>query len=158
MTSKNPDEYISQQKDLVKIGCRKIFNKIEAISYLNYAAFTPPSLLTRKVMDDWFDDYASNGAAAYINWANQRERLREKLAKLINCKAENIGFGDSTSGLVSDVTLMLDWKDGDRVLVFDGDFHQSYTSQKCCKNVQPRGYYAWLGWFRRWHWSRFTKN
>ena len=34
-------------------------------------------------MDDWFDDYASNGAAAYINWANQRERLREKLAKLI---------------------------------------------------------------------------
>ena len=122
MTSKNPNEYISQQKDLVKIGCREIFNKIEAISYLNYAAFTPPSLLTRKVMDDWFDDYASNGAAAYINWANQRERLREKLAKLINCKAENIGFGDSTSGLISDVTLMLDWKDGDRVLVFDGDF------------------------------------
>ena len=96
MTSKNPNEYISQQKDLVKIGCREIFNKIEAISYLNYVAFTPPSLLTRKVMDDWFDDYASNGAAAYINWANQRERLREKLAKLINCKAENIGFGDST--------------------------------------------------------------
>ena len=130
MTAKNPDEYISQQKELVKIGCREIFNKIEAVSYLNYAAFTPPSLLTRKVMDDWFDDYASNGAAAYINWANQRERLREKLAKLINCKAENIGFGDSTSGLI--VMSHLCWI-GKMAIAFwflMEIFHQSYTQSK----------------------------
>ena len=122
MTAENPEDYIKENLDMVKVGNRGIFQNIKSSSYLNFAAFTPPSMFTRKIMDNWFEDYSSHGASAYINWANQRERLRQKLAELINCKPENIGFGDSTSGLISDVTLMLDWKAGDRVLVFDGDF------------------------------------
>mgnify|MGYP001216334449 CR=1 FL=1 len=122
MTAENPEDYIKENLDMVKVGNRGIFQNIKSSSYLNFAAFTPPSMFTRKIMDNWFEDYSSHGASAYINWANQRERLRQKLAELINCKPENIGFGDSTSGLISDVTLMLDWKAGDRVLVFNGDF------------------------------------
>ncbi len=122
MIATNPDEYINSNPDLIRIGCRGIFENIAAEAYLNFAAFTPPSSLTRKVMENWFEDYSCNGSAAYINWVYQRDRLREKLAKLINCNSSNIGFGDSTSSLISDITLMLDWKRGDRVLVFDGDF------------------------------------
>ena len=122
MIATDPDEYINSNPNSIKFGCSEIFENIAAEAYLNFAAFTPPSSLTRKVMENWFEDYSCNGAAAYINWVNQRDRLRDKLAKLINCDSKNIGFGDSTSGLISDITLMLDWKRGDRVLVFNGDF------------------------------------
>ena len=122
MMTTDPNDYINSKPNSIKLGCREIFENIAAEAYLNFAAFTPPSSLTRKVMENWFEDYSCNGAAAYINWVNQRDRLRDKLANLINCNSKNIGFGDSTSGLISDITLMLDWKSGDRVLVFDGDF------------------------------------
>ena len=122
MISKDPDLQRVKNADLVVLGNRRIFENLEAKSYLNFAAFSPPSILTRSIMDEWYKDYSSLGASAYSLWVNQRDRLRERLSVLINCGPESIGFGNSTSGLISDVTLMLDWKKNDRVLVFNGDF------------------------------------
>ena len=122
MTYKDPEVLVKEMSSLIQLGKRDIFKNLKTKAYLNYAAFTPPSSLTLQVMETWFNDYSTLGAAAYSIWANQRDRLRKKLAKLINGQPHNIGFGSSTSSLISDITFMLDWKLKDRVLVFNGDF------------------------------------
>jgi selenocysteine lyase/cysteine desulfurase len=122
MIGQDPQIFTKKVSDQVKLGDRSIFEGLNSKAYLNYAAFTPPSVLTKSIINAWFDDYASQGASAYILWANQRERLRERLAELINCAPNAIGYGDSTSGLISNETFMLDWKPKDRVLAFNGDF------------------------------------
>ena len=43
-------------------------------------------------MDHWFQTYSSLGAGAYILWANQRNRLREKLGLLLGCDKDDIGL------------------------------------------------------------------
>ncbi len=63
--------------DSIELGNRSLFDQITATSYLNYAAFTPPSNLIKTTLDHWFQTYSSLGAGAYILWANQRNRLRE---------------------------------------------------------------------------------
>lgn len=122
MIGMDPQILTTKLSNQIKLGDRSIFEALTSKAYFNFAAFTPPSILTKSIMTSWFDDYASQGASAYILWANQRERLRERLAELINCSPKDIGFGDSTSGLISNVTLMLDWKPKDRILAFNGDF------------------------------------
>jgi cysteine desulfurase / selenocysteine lyase len=120
--AKDPELLRVKNANIIVLGNRSIFENLEAKSYLNYAAFSPPSVLTRSIIEAWYQDYSRLGASAYTLWVSQRDRLRERLSELINCEAECIGFGNSTSGLISDVTLMLDWKKNDRVLVFNGDF------------------------------------
>ena len=119
----------------VKLGNRSLFDQITAKSYLNYAAFTPPSNLIKTTMDHWFETYSSLGAGAYMLWANQRDRLREKLALLLGCNKDDIGLGGSTSSLISDISLMIDWKKNDRILVFNGDFPSVITPFKSTASI-----------------------
>ncbi|SUZ59093.1 uncharacterized protein METZ01_LOCUS11947 [marine metagenome] len=119
----------------IELGNRSLFDQITAKSYLNYAAFTPPSNLIKTTMDHWFETYSSLGAGAYMLWANQRDRLREKLALLLGCNKDDIGLGGSTSSLISDISLMIDWKKNDRILVFNGDFPSVITPFKSTASI-----------------------
>ena len=121
--------------DSIELGNRSLFDQITATSYLNYAAFTPPSNLIKTTLDHWFQTYSSLGAGAYILWANQRNRLREKLGLLLGCDKDDIGLGTSTSSLISDISLMIDWKKNDRVLVFNGDFPSVITPIKSTASI-----------------------
>ena len=40
--------------DSIELGNRSLFDQITATSYLNYAAFTPPSNLIKTTLDHWF--------------------------------------------------------------------------------------------------------
>ncbi len=44
-------------------------------------------------------------------------------------------MGTSTSSLISDISLMIDWKKNDRVLVFNGDFPSVITPIKSTASI-----------------------
>jgi cysteine desulfurase/selenocysteine lyase len=72
-------------------------------------------------------DIGKRGAAAYPTWAAQRTRLRGKHAALVGASPDEIAFTQNTTRGVSDVALCIDWKRGDRVLVFRGEFPSNVT-------------------------------
>ena len=119
----------------IKLGSRALFDNISAKSYLNYAAFTPPSNLIKTTLNHWFETYSSLGAGAYLLWSNQRNRLREKLGLLLDCDGDDIGLGTSTSSLISNISLMIDWKQGDRIMLFNGDFPSVITPIKSTASI-----------------------
>lgn len=119
----------------IKLGSRALFDNISAKSYLNYAAFTPPSNLIKTTLNHWFETYSSLGAGAYPLWSNQRNRLREKLGLLLDCDGDDIGLGTSTSSLIGNISLMIDWKQGDRIMLFNGDFPSVITPIKSTASI-----------------------
>ena len=106
----------------IELGNRSLFDQLEPKAYLNFAALTPPSIIVKKAIENWTSDYATNGISAYFKWARQRERLRDKIANLLGCKNKDIGFGNGTSCVISDIAIMINWGKNDRIILFNGDF------------------------------------
>ena len=117
-----PSEATRPVIDDVRLGDRSVFDHLDARAFLAYAALTPPNRLVRQAVTAWLDDYAAYGSHAWGRWAEQRNRIRNQLAQLINCAPDDIGFGTNTSQLVGDIGLMIDWKPKQRILCFKGDF------------------------------------
>jgi selenocysteine lyase/cysteine desulfurase len=73
------------------------------------------------------EDYARRGVAAFADWHAQRSRLRAKLAGLIGAPAESIGLTSNTTAGVIDIALCLNWRRGDRIVLFEGEFPANVT-------------------------------
>ncbi len=111
----------------VLLGDRGLFPDLAARAYLNHAAMSPPSLLVRAAVREVADTYAKRGAAAWMHFAEQRADLRHRLATLIGCGADDIGFVPNTSHGVLTIALCLPWQRGDRVLLLRGEFPTNVT-------------------------------
>jgi selenocysteine lyase/cysteine desulfurase len=95
--------------------------------YLNHAAISPPSLPVREACMRVLDDYAREGAGAWMRYREQREELKADLAGLVGARPEDLGLVPSTTQGVIDVALCLPWKAGDCVVVFEGEFPTNVT-------------------------------
>ncbi len=73
------------------------------------------------------DDYARHGVLAFGRWDEQRQRLKQDLARLIGASAEDIALGTNTTRGLSDIALCFPWRSGDRVLLFEGEFPANVT-------------------------------
>jgi cysteine desulfurase / selenocysteine lyase len=110
-----------------RFGDRSLFPDLEAPVYFNHGAISPPSLAVRAAVVGVLDDYARHGAASFPRWAAQRLGLREKLARLVGARAEDIALMPNTTRGVVDVALCFPWKRGDRVILFAGEFPSNVT-------------------------------
>jgi cysteine desulfurase / selenocysteine lyase len=119
MMSEIDEPHIPQN---ITVGNNELFDLSEYKAYLSYCSISPASKLIKNIFEKWYMTYSKMGAAAYPLWDNQRNRLRNKIAKLMGCETDNIGYGTSVSQLIGDISLMIDWKKNDRILVFNGDF------------------------------------
>jgi selenocysteine lyase/cysteine desulfurase len=97
------------------------------MAYLAHAAVSPPSLAVRDAARALMDDYARRGSAAFPAWQEQRNRLRESLAKLVGCAASELAFIPNTTQGVIDIALCFPWESGDVVIVFEGEFPANVT-------------------------------
>lgn len=107
--------------DGVALGRRTWFPDLQGV-YLNHAAVSPPSLLVRAALRAMTDDYARRGVGAVMDAAMGRERLRGQLARLVGAEASDIGLCPNTTHGVLAIAFGLDWRPGDRVLCFEGEF------------------------------------
>lgn len=111
-----------------RLGNRDLFGGLEPLVYMNHAGISPPSVCVRKAVTTLLTDYGKRGAIAYVSWAAQRDRLRGKIAALVGASSpDTIALTLNTTRGISDVALCFDWKPGDRVIVFAGEFPANVT-------------------------------
>jgi cysteine desulfurase / selenocysteine lyase len=105
-----------------KLGDRSLYPDLKAKAYLAYAAAAPASVLVKAAVNRVLDSYAEQGAIAFFTWIEQRERLRQKLGALVGAPASDIALTSGTTRGISDLALSIDWRAGDRVVLFSGEF------------------------------------
>lgn len=110
-----------------RLGDRSLFPDLQAKSYLAHAAISPLSAPVKARVDELTTDYARLGVEALPRWLKERARLRESLAATIGARPEDVGFSQSTTPGVVWVANAIDWKRGDRVLLFEGEFPANVT-------------------------------
>lgn len=106
----------------IALGDRSLFPDLTAKAYLAFAAAAPLSSLVKAAVNRVLDSYAERGNIAFLDWVEQRERLRQKLATLIGAQAQDIALVSGTTRGLSDLALCMPWQRGDRVVLFDGEF------------------------------------
>ena len=110
-----------------RLGDRALFPDLAPRAYLSHCAISPVSSPVRGAVSAYLDSFARNGSAGILPWIEQRGRLRASFAGLIGADAADIALVASTTTGVVDVAFSLDWKVGDRVVVFDGEFPTNVT-------------------------------
>ncbi|HET9955814.1 MAG TPA: aminotransferase class V-fold PLP-dependent enzyme [Polyangiaceae bacterium] len=109
------------------VGDRSLVADLEYPYYLAYAAISPATRAVRDALHESIEDYARVGQLAIGRTIEQRERLRGKVARLLNARAEEIGLTTGTTHGLLQLAFCIDWKPGDRVVVFRGEFPANFT-------------------------------
>lgn len=109
------------------IGDRSLFPDLAARAYLNHCAISPPSTPVIRAINEALQTYATVGTSAFPVYIAQRQRLRGKLAALIGAKSSDIGLVANTTTGVVDAALCIPWREGDRILCFEGEFPTNVT-------------------------------
>lgn len=104
------------------LGDRSLYPDLQAKAYLAHAAVAPVSTLVKEAVSRLLASYAAQGNGAFFEWMEQREKLREKLGRLIGAKGEDIALSSGTSRGLTDIALSLPWRTGDKVVLFDREF------------------------------------
>lgn len=108
-------------------GSRALFEQLEVGVYANHASLSPPSRPVIEAVVATLAGYAKQGMAWYAEEVERRERLRNDLAGLIGAPEGSIGLVANTSAGVLAIALGLDWRRGDRIVLFDGEFPTNVT-------------------------------
>ncbi|AKT36767.1 aminotransferase class V-fold PLP-dependent enzyme [Chondromyces crocatus] len=114
-------------KYTARLGDRSLFPHLAPLVFLNHAGISAPSQPVRQAVIAYLDDYAKHGSGAYPRWHAQRLRLREKLGRLVGASAADIGFVQSTTAGITALALCHPWREGDRIVLFTGEFPANVT-------------------------------
>lgn len=90
--------------------------------YVNHASISPINDRSAEAMQSLMTRYRKIGASAWVDGRDARDRVRGKLAQLINCRGEDIGLTTNTSSGITAVAMEFPWKRGDRILLFEEEF------------------------------------
>lgn len=110
----------------VALGERALYPELADV-YLGWAAIAPASTLVRAQVGAFLEDYAGGGLAGFGRWLEQRARLKERAAAFVGAEASDLAFCQSTTQGIIALARSIDWKAGDRVIVFDGEFPANVT-------------------------------
>jgi selenocysteine lyase/cysteine desulfurase len=110
-----------------KLGERALFPNLEARAYLAHASVSPASRPVQEAVAALLDAYARRGAGALMEWLPVRERLRQRLARLIQAQPQDLALIPNTTQGMLNIALCFPWKPGDRVLIFQGEFPANVT-------------------------------
>jgi selenocysteine lyase/cysteine desulfurase len=95
----------------------------EDLIYLNHAGVAPWPRRTCEAITRFAQENMSQGARDYPRWLEVERQLRELLAQLIGAPSPNdIALLKNTSEGLSMVAAGLEWRPGDNVLSFVGEF------------------------------------
>ncbi len=99
------------------------FAQAPDLRYLNHAAVGPWPNRTAVAVRKFAEENVLLGARDYPDWMKVEQRLRERLARLLNAPSiDDIALVKNTSEALSFVAFGLDWKAGDNVVISDEEF------------------------------------
>ena len=94
----------------------------ERLVYLNHAGVAPLARAAAAAMKKLADDCLEYGALHYDQWVAAYQGLREAAAKLTGATPEEIAIVKNTSEGIATVASGIDWRPGDRMVAFEGEF------------------------------------
>ena len=109
---------------------RALFPITERAIYLNHAAVSPPPIPTVKAVQSQLADVSENGSLNFRDWLAVKESARRLVAGMLGARPEQVAFMRNTSDGLSTVANGLDWRAGDNLVTFRGEF--------------PSNIYPWL--------------
>ncbi len=101
---------------------RQFFPVTKHLIYLNHAAVAPLSLPAAEAMQWLAQDALEYGSQHYAKWLDTYEGVRICTAQLINSSPREIALVKNTSEGIATVAMGLDWKAGDKIVVFKEEF------------------------------------
>ena len=111
----------------VRLGDRSLFPNLDAQAYLAHAAISPLSAPVCARISEVVADYSSGGMTGFVRWAPRMKQERETLAALISAEPAEVAFVANTTQGVIDIAFGIPWREGDRVILFDGEFPANVT-------------------------------
>ncbi|HEV7681725.1 MAG TPA: aminotransferase class V-fold PLP-dependent enzyme [Pyrinomonadaceae bacterium] len=109
---------------------RALFPVTERAIYLNHAAVSAPPQPTINAIQAQLADVSENGSVNFRSWLGVKESARRLLAGMLGARPEQVAFMRNTSDGLSTVANGLDWRSGDNLVTFRGEF--------------PSNLYPWL--------------
>jgi selenocysteine lyase/cysteine desulfurase len=104
--------------------------------YLNHAGVSPLPRRVAQAMADWAQEAMHWGSYYYSRWLETYEGLRQAAARLLGASRDEIAIVKNTSEGIAAAAMGLDWRPGDRVVVFAEEFPANYLPWK---NLERRG-------------------
>lgn len=112
------------------------FNLQDDLIHLNHAAVGPWPARTLRAVEAFARENHQLGSLRYPQWITLETRLRERCARLINARVEDIALVKNTSEALSMVAWGLDWQPGDTVIISDEEFP---SNRIVWESLQSRG-------------------
>jgi selenocysteine lyase/cysteine desulfurase len=98
--------------------------------YLNPAGVAPLVKAAADAMKRLADDACRFGSCHYSEWLETYEGLRMASARLIGAHRDEIAQVKNTSEGIATIALGLDWRSGDKVIVFEEEFPANFFPWK----------------------------
>lgn len=101
---------------------RREFPALERWTCLNTATFGQLPRRAVEAVTRHFADREQNACWNFLDWFDDADRIRAKIARLVNADPVDIGFVSNAATAMGTLLGGLDWKPGDRVLTLAGEF------------------------------------
>lgn len=113
---------MSFEKTAVWREYREQFPVTERYVYLNHAAVAPLSRRCAEAMKGLANEVLREGSHHYGDWLATYEGVRQATARLIGAKGTEIALVKNTSEGIATIAMGMDWKAGDKIVVFREEF------------------------------------
>lgn len=101
---------------------RAEFPSLERWTFLNTATFGQLSKRSMDAVTRHFQHRVDTACHDFLTWFDDHDRLREKLARLINATSDEIAFVPNATSALALLASGIDWREGDEILTIEGEF------------------------------------
>ncbi|PYS89240.1 MAG: hypothetical protein DMF62_07765 [Acidobacteria bacterium] len=105
---------------------RSQFAALNQYAYLNSAAVSPIPRGAVEAVISQLNDVAGHGSEHYTDWVATKDRARSLIAGMLNVRPEQVAFMRNTSDGFAAVANSIDWKKGDNIVSFEGEFPANF--------------------------------
>ena len=105
---------------------RRLFPAAQKYTYLNSAAIAPLPTTVVKAVTAQLEDASANGSINMEEWCATKNRARALTADMLNVRSEQIAFLRNTSDGFSAVAAGMNWRKGDNIVTFCGEFPANF--------------------------------
>lgn len=105
---------------------RSLFPAASNYTYLNSAAVSPMPTIAVEAVHSQLQDVANHGSEHYVEWIATKNHARGLLASMLNVRDEQVAFMRNTSDGIASIAAGLDWRAGDNIVSFAGEFPANF--------------------------------
>lgn len=105
---------------------RSLFPAATTYTYLNSAAVSPMPTTAVEAVLSQLRDVSGHGSEHYQEWIATKNRARGLIAEMLHVNPEDMAFMRNTSDGFAAVANGLEWKQGDNIVSFAGEFPANF--------------------------------